>query len=376
VGLLRYYAGLATVLAGETPQASIPGAEFLTYTVKEPIGVVAGIIPWNGPIGAAIWKVAPALAAGCTAILKPSEQASLSPLRFAELAAEAGVPPGVFNVVTGGPEAGAALAAHRGVDKLGFTGSTQTGQKIVQASAGNMKRLTLELGGKSPDIVFADADLDAAVPGAAMAIFALSGQICSAGSRLFVERPIYEEFVARVAEFGKSLRVGDGLDPQSQMGPLVSSKQLERVLSYIESGRHQGAHTLSGGQRLTEGALRHGYFVAPTVFSSVTDTMRIAREEIFGPVVSAIPFDDIEEVIRRGNDTDFGLAGGVWTKNVSTAVRVAKDLRAGSVWVNCYQAMDPAMPFGGYRMSGYGRESGRQHIENFLQEKAVWIKVN
>jgi aldehyde dehydrogenase (NAD+) len=373
VGMLRYYAGLATAISGETIDPSIPG-ENLTFTLKEPLGVVAGIIPWNGPIGSSIWKVAPALAAGCTVILKPSEEASLSPLRFGELALEAGVPPGVFNILTGGGQVGAALAAHMGIDKIGFTGSTATGQKIVQASAGNMKRLTMELGGKSPDIVFADADLDAAVPGAAMAIFALSGQICSAGSRLFVERKIYDEFVAKVAEFGSKLVVGDGLDPKSQLGPLVSARQLKRVISYIESGRSQGARTLAGGDRLMQGKLGAGYFLPPTVFTGVKDDMHIAREEIFGPVLAAIPFDDVDEVIRRGNDTPFGLGGGVWTRDINKAFRVAKGLKAGSVWVNNYQAMDPAVPFGGYKLSGYGKESGRQHIENFLSEKAVWVK--
>lgn len=373
VGMLRYYAGLATAITGETIEPSFPG-DNMVFTIKEPVGVVAGIIPWNGPIGSSIWKVAPALAAGCAVILKPSEEASLSPLRFGELALEAGVPAGVFSILTGDGRVGAALASHSDVDKIGFTGSTMTGQKIVQASAGNMKRLTMELGGKSPDIVFADADLDAAVPGAAMAIFALSGQICSAGSRLFVERKIYDEFVARVADFGRQLVVGDGLDPNSQLGPVVSSRQLEKIIGFIDSGREQGARTLVGGDRLVEGAMSSGYFLPPTVFTDVEDHMRIAQEEIFGPVLAAIPFDDIDEVIRRGNATPFGLGGGVWTKDVNKAMRVAKGLRAGSVWINNYQSMDPAVPFGGYKLSGYGKESGRHHIENFLQEKAVWLK--
>jgi aldehyde dehydrogenase (NAD+) len=245
----------------------------------------------------------------------------------------------------------------------------------VRASAGNLKRVSLELGGKSPDIVFADADLDAAVPGAAMAVFANSGQICSAGTRLFVESRIYDEFVGRVAEFGKKLNVGNGLDPNTQIGPLVSAQQLERVSSYLDVGQKEGARALAGGARLTEGALSKGYFVPPTVFAGVQDNMRIAQEEIFGPVISAISFKDADDLIKRANATTFGLGSGVWTTNVSRAHSVAKALRAGSVWVNCYQAMDPAVPFGGYKMSGYGRESGKQHVEEYLNVKAVWVKT-
>ncbi len=270
---------------------------------------------------------------------------------------------------------GAALAAHPGVDKIAFTGSTATGQAIIRASAGNVKRVSVELGGKSPDIVFNDADLDAAVPGAAMAVFANSGQICSAGTRLFVQRRIYDEFVERVAEFGRQLRVGNPLDPNTQLGPIVSEGQLKRVTGYLESGKAQGARAVSGGNRITTNGLADGYFVEPTVFANVTDDMKIAQEEIFGPVVSALPFDTAEEAIVRGNATLFGLGSGVWTKDLSNAHRVAKGLRAGSVWVNCYQTMDPAVPFGGYKMSGYGRESGREHIEEFLETKAVWIKT-
>ena len=375
VGMLRYYAGQATAIHGVTTDVSLPG-EYAAFTLKEPVGVVGAIIPWNAPIASSIWKIGPALATGCTVVLKPAEEAPLTPLRLAELCLEAGVPEGVVNVVTGhGETAGAALAAHPGVDKVAFTGSHLTGQKIVQASAGNLKRVSLELGGKSPDIVFADADLDAAAPGAAMAVFNNSGQICSAGTRLFVEQRVYGEFTERVAAFGKSLRVGDGRDPETQVGPLVSAEQLERVTGYLAAGRQEGARALSGGERLTEGALAKGFFVAPTVFADVRDDMRIAREEIFGPVISAIPFTDIEEVIARGNDTMFGLGSGVWTRDVSKAHRVARGLRAGSVWVNCYQAMDPAMPFGGYKMSGYGREGGPNHVDDYLNVKAVWIRT-
>ena len=375
LGMLRYYAGMATALHGETIENSLPG-EIFSYTLKEPVGVVGAIIPWNGPLGASVWKIGPALATGCTVILKPAEEAPLTPLRLGELILEAGVPPGVVNIVPGfGETAGAALATHAGVDKIAFTGSHLTGQKIIAASAGNLKRVSLELGGKSPDIVFADADLENAVPGAGMAVFANSGQICSAGTRLFVERRIYDEFVGRVADFGNGLQVGNGIDPKTQIGPLVSEQQLERVSGYLSIGKQEGARAVSGGDRLTGEAYDRGYFVPPTVFADVRDDMRIAQDEIFGPVLSAIPFDDINEVIVRANATSFGLGSGVWTRDVSKAHRLAKAIRAGSVWVNCYQAMDPAVPFGGYKMSGYGRESGLQHLEEYLNVKAVWIKT-
>jgi aldehyde dehydrogenase (NAD+) len=375
LGMLRYYAGQATAIHGETIENSLPG-EIFSYTLKEPVGVVGAIIPWNGPFTATIWKIGPAIATGCTVVLKPAEEAPLTSLRIAELAMEAGIPPGVINVVPGyGETAGAALASHHDVDKVAFTGSHVTGQSIIRASAGNLKRVSLELGGKSPDIVFADADLDAAVPGAAMAVFANSGQICSAGTRLFVEQAIYDEFVGRVAEFGKKLQVGNGLDPNTQIGPLVSEQQLERVTGYLDIGQREGARALAGGARVTEGALAKGYFVSPTVFVGVQDNMRIAQEEIFGPVISAIAFKDMDELVKRANATTFGLGSGLWTRDVSKAHAVAKSLRAGSVWVNCYQAMDPAVPFGGYKMSGYGRESGKQHVEEYLNVKAIWIKT-
>lgn len=374
VAMLRYYAGQATAVHGQTIDNSQPG-EMFSYTVKEPLGVVGAIIPWNGPLFMAIWKIAPALAAGCTVVLKPAEQAPLSSLRLGELCLEAGIPPGVVNVVPGFGAAGAALAEHLDVDKITFTGSTEVGQKIIRASAGNVKRVTTELGGKSPNIVFADADMDAAVPGAAMAIFANSGQVCSAGSRLFIEHKIYDEFVEKVAAFAGRLRVGDPTDPATQMGPVVSQEQLDRVVGYLGVGREQGARVAAGGARISEGVLGSGYYVRPTVFANVTDDMRIAREEIFGPVVCALPFTDIDEVVRRGNSTTFGLGSGVWTRSLSNAHRVARGLKTGSVWINTYQQMDPAMPFGGYKMSGYGREGGAAHVEEFMNTKSVWIKT-
>jgi aldehyde dehydrogenase (NAD+) len=375
IGMIRFYAGMATALHGHTIDNSVAG-EFESFTRREPVGVVGAIIPWNGPLIAAVWKIAPALATGCTMVMKPSEEASLTVLRLAELLQEAGLPDGVLNIVTGlGAETGAALAAHRDVDKIAFTGSTLTGRKLVEASAGNFKKLSLELGGKSPNIVFADADLDLAVPGAAMAVFANTGQICSAGTRLFVEAPIYEEFCQRVADFGKTLRVGNSADAATQIGPIVSERQLQIVQRYLELGSSEGARALSGGHVLTGDTLDKGNFVAPTLFRDVTDDMAIAREEIFGPVISALPFDSMDEVVTRANDSEFGLGAGVWTSNLATAHKMARRIRSGVVWVNCYQAGDPAVPFGGYKSSGYGRESGVEHLDEFLQTKSVWINL-
>ncbi|TIN11520.1 aldehyde dehydrogenase family protein [Mesorhizobium sp.] len=376
IGMLRYYAGMATSLHGETIENSLPG-EIVSFTRKEPVGVVGAIIPWNAPTAASIWKIGPALATGCTVVLKPSEEAPLTPLLIADLMNEAGVPPGVVNIVTGtGAEAGAALAEHMGVDKIVFTGSTATGQSIVRASAGNLKRVSLELGGKSPVIVCADADLDKAVPVAAMSVFANSGQICIAGSRLFVERSVHDDFVERLAAYAKGLRIGDGIDPATEIGPLVSEKQLQRVASYLEAGTAEGATLVTGGQRLMEGALAAGNFVAPTVFADVSDDMRIAREEIFGPVISALPFDTLAEAVERANNTPYGLAAGVFTRNVATAHQLSRKIRAGSVWVNTYHAIDPAVPFGGYKMSGYGREGGAEHLDEYLNTKGVFIKID
>lgn len=376
IGMLRYYAGMATALHGETIENSLPG-EVVSFTRKEPVGVVGAIIPWNAPTAASVWKIGPALATGCTIVLKPSEEAPLTPLLIADIMNEAGVPAGVVNIVTGtGVEAGAALAEHMGVDKIVFTGATATGQSIVRASAGNLKRVSLELGGKSPVIVCADADLDSAVPLAAMSVFANSGQICIAGSRLFVERSIHDEFVERLAAYAKGLRIGDGIDPATEIGPLVSLRQLERVTGFLEAGTAEGATLVTGGARLTEGALAAGNFVAPTVFAGVSDEMRIAREEIFGPVISALPFDTLDEAVERANNTPYGLAAGVFTRNVAKAHQLSRKIRAGSVWVNTYHAIDPAVPFGGYKMSGYGREGGAEHLDEYLNTKGVFIKID
>ncbi|MER8404508.1 aldehyde dehydrogenase family protein [Mesorhizobium sp. M0959] len=376
IGMLRYYAGMATALHGETIDNSLPG-EIVSFTRKEPVGVVGAIIPWNAPTAASIWKIGPALATGCTIVLKPSEEAPLTPLLIADIMNEAGVPEGVVNIVTGtGTEAGAALAEHMGVDKIVFTGSTATGQSIVRASAGNLKRVSLELGGKSPVIVCADADLDKAVPVAAMSVFANSGQICIAGSRLFVERAVHDEFVERLAAYAKGLRVGDGIDPATEIGPLVSEKQLQRVTGYLKAGTAEGAKLVTGGTRLVEGALAAGNFVAPTVFAGVSDDMKIAREEIFGPVISALPFDTLDEAVERANNTPYGLAAGVFTQNLATAHQLSRKIRAGSVWVNTYHAIDPAVPFGGYKMSGYGREGGAEHLAEYLNTKGVFIKID
>ena len=374
LGLLRFYAGACTAIRGATTPDSLPG-EMFTYTLKEPVGVVGAITPWNGPVVHTMWKIGPVLATGCTLVLKPAEDAPLTAIRLGELLLEAGVPPGVVNVVPGfGHTAGAALAAHRDVDKISFTGSESVGRKIIDASQGNMKRLTLELGGKSPDVVFADCDFKAAVPGAAMGVFANSGQSCTAGTRLLVERSIFKEFVDAVSDFAKTLKVGDGLDPDTQIGPLINQQQLDRVTGYIDLGRQEGARTVTGGRRLTEGAYGDGFFVEPTVLAEVTNDMKVARDEIFGPVVCAMPFDTFEEAATIANATSFGLGSGVWTQSLATAHRMAKAIRAGTVWVNTYGGLDPAVPFGGYKTSGIGRECGLEQMEEYLETKAVIMK--
>jgi phenylacetaldehyde dehydrogenase len=368
--LFHYMAGWATKIEGNTIDISVPympGANFHSYTLREPIGVVGQIIPWNFPLLMAAWKLGPALTTGCTVVLKPAEQTPLTALRLAELIAEAGVPDGVVNVVTGfGETAGAALAAHDDVDKVAFTGSTEVGKLIVQAAAGNLKKLTLELGGKSPNIVFDDAE-DNAVEGAANAIFFNHGQCCVAGSRLFVQAGKFDEVVDGVAEIAKSIKLGSGLDPTTQMGPLVSDEQFRRVTGYLESGKADGATALTGGGRYGE----RGYFVEPTVLTNTRPDMKVVREEIFGPVVVAEKFDSLDEIAAQANDTPYGLGAGIWTRDISKAHALAKKLRAGTVWINCYNVFDASLPFGGYKQSGWGREMGHEVLNNYTEVKAV-----
>ena len=373
--LFHYMAGWATKIEGNTINISVPyapGAQFHAYTLREPIGVVGQIIPWNFPLLMAAWKLGPALATGNCVVLKPAEQTPLSALLLARLIQEAGVPDGVVNVVTGfGETAGAPLAAHDGVDKVAFTGSTEVGKMIVQAAAGNLKKVTLELGGKSPNVVFADADPEASVAGAANAIFFNHGQCCVAGSRLYVERDRFDEVVEGVAEIAKGIKVGDGFSADTQMGPLVSDEQLRRVSGYLDSGRADGAEVVTGGGRVGE----RGYFIEPTVISKTRPDMKIVREEIFGPVVVAEPFQSLDEIAAVANDSPYGLGAGVWTKDVSKAHAMAKRLRAGTVWINCYNIFDAALPFGGYKQSGWGREMGHEALEAYTEVKAVCTQL-
>ena len=366
----RYYGGWATKIYGET-NPSDPG--FFNYTLREPIGVCGQIIPWNGPLSAISWKVAPALACGNTVVLKPAEQTPLPALRWGELILEAGVPEGVVNIVTGfGPIAGAAIAAHPDVDKVAFTGSTEVGKLILQASAGNLKRVSLELGGKSPNVIFADADIKQAVALSASGVFRNQGQVCCAATRMFVQERIYDEFAERIAAKANGIKLGQPLDPATTMGPLVSSEQYERVLGYLKLAREEGAQAKAGGER---GPQIRGYFVTPTIYTGVNNAMTIAREEIFGPVAVLIPFKDEDDALLQGNDTTYGLAAGVWTRDVSRAHKLARRLKAGSVWINCYGLIDPISPFGGYKQSGFGRELGRHSIDLYTQIKSVYVKL-
>lgn len=368
----RYFAGEATKIEGTTIPSSIDyqpaGKKIFAYTVKEPLGVVGAIVPWNSPLVLTAMKIAPALAAGCTMVLKPAEDTSLTALRLAELIAEAGVPPGAFNVVTGlGEAAGAALAAHPGVDKIAFTGSTEVGKLMLDAAKGNLKRLTLELGGKSPAIVMPDADLELAIPGVANAIFFNAGQVCVAGSRLYVHSSIFERVIEGVAAYARGIRLGHGLDPQTQMGPVINAKQAERIAGYVESGRAAGAEVRVGGGR----GGPQGTFIEPTVLTRVRPDMKVVREEIFGPVVVATPFDDAEQIVALANDTHYGLAASVWTESLSSAHRLAAQIRAGTVWINCHSMFDATLPIGGMKQSGWGRESGHQAVENYLETKTI-----
>ena len=369
--VLRYYGGWATKIHGETVNTF---DNAFTYTLREPVGVVAAIIPWNFPLLLATWKLGPALACGCTFILKPAEQTPLTALRFGELAQEAGLPPGVLNIVTGGPETGQALVKHKGVDKIAFTGSTAVGKEIMRTAADDLKRVTLELGGKSPNIVFADSDLDSAVKGAITGIFYGKGECCNAGSRLFVEAKAHDAFMEKLVERAKKLRPGDPLDPKTRLGAIVSEQQMKQILGYIETGKSEGAKLVAGGSRASVDGSK-GFFVEPTIFDAVNNDMKIAQEEIFEPVLATISFDDLDQVAEQANKNIYGLAAAIWTNDVKKAHTLSRKLRAGIVWINTYGLMDAAVPFGGYKQSGFGRELGMHAIEHYTELKSIWMSL-
>lgn len=370
--VFKYYAGWATKVHGETVPVS---GNSLNYTLREPVGVIGAITPWNFPLLLASWKIAPALACGNTIVLKPAQLTSLSALKLAEIFVEAGAPAGIFNVITGnGSVTGQALVDHPGIDKIAFTGSTEVGKQIMQAAAGTVKRVSLELGGKSPNIVFDDADIDAAVRGAAMGIFYGKGEVCAAGSRLFVAEKLYDDFMPQLVARVKKMVPGDPLDPKTRLGALVSEQQLNNVLSYVAVGKSDQAELLVGGERSDFGGGK-GFFMNPTVFGRVNNQMKIAQEEIFGPVLAAIPFKDVDEAIALANDSVYGLAAGVWTRDIKKAHYVARRLKAGTVWVNTYNQYDPAIPFGGYKQSGFGRELGERALELYTESKSVWVDL-
>ncbi|HMF10659.1 MAG TPA: aldehyde dehydrogenase family protein, partial [Gemmataceae bacterium] len=369
VNTFRYYAGWADKIEGKTVPVR---GNFLSYTLRQPVGVVGQIIPWNFPLLMLAWKWGPALACGNTVVLKPAEQTPLTALRVGELAIEAGFPPGVINIVNGfGETTGAALVVHPEVDKIAFTGHVDTAKIIQKAAADSLKRTTFELGGKSPNVIFADADLENAVAGAFHAIYFHGGQCCTAGSRLFVEDKIHQDFVERLAEKAKQRKVGDPLDPTSEQGPQVSQEQMDKILGYVKLGEKQGARLMTGGQRIGD----KGYFVEPTIFDNVKDDMAIAKDEIFGPVVSVLPFKKVDEVIQRANSTYYGLAAAVWTKDIDKAHVFAREVKAGTVWVNCYHVVDTTTPFGGFKMSGQGRENGEAALEHYTETKTVTVKL-
>lgn len=369
IDCLRYYAGYADKIHGQT--IPVRGAYF-TYTRREPVGVVGQIIPWNFPILMVCWKWGPALAAGCTIVMKPAEQTPLSCLRLARLAQKAGIPDGVINVVPGyGPTAGASIVKHPGVDKVAFTGEHKTAQIIMRDAAQTLKRLTFELGGKSPNIVFADADLEAAAAGSHFGLYFNQGQCCCAGSRLFVQEKIYDKFVERLVGMNRTRKLGDPLDPQTEQGPQVDRAQMDKILHYIDLGKREGAECLTGGKRFGD----KGYYVEPTLFTNVTDEMSIARDEIFGPVLSILKFKDVDEIVDRANNTHFGLAAAVWTRDIAKAHHLAAKIKAGTVWINCYDVFDAAAPFGGFKMSGMGRELGEKGLEAYTETKTVTVSL-